>query len=319
MSRLATFTNTRLAQLTMTNPENRPMSSRSAMLLLGGVILLWGVNWPIMKTGLGSIGPFTFAASRMVLGGITMFIVAAVTGNLAWPHRKDWPVVVSVGLIQLAAFIGMATFALQFVPAGRSSILAYTTPLWVLPISFLLLRESVNGWKLVGFLLGLAGVLVMFNPASFDWSDSDTLLGNGTLMFAAMLWAVLIVQIRGHKWHGTPLSLIPWQFVIGTLTLVPVAFYLEGGQPIQWSGELWAILLYNGPVATGFCTWAIVTITRALPALTTSLGTLGVPVTGMVASAIVLSEPITGSNLGGLLLIIGGLALLAISERRGSA
>ena len=134
----------------MSNSENRPMSSRSALLLLGAVIVLWGVNWPIMKVGLESIGPFTFAASRMVLGGITMFTVAAATGNLTWPHRKDWPVVISVGLIQLAAFIGMVTFALQFVPAGRSSILAYTTPLWVLPISFLLLHESVNGWKLVG-------------------------------------------------------------------------------------------------------------------------------------------------------------------------
>ena len=303
----------------MTTLQNRPLNARSALILLGIVILLWGVNWPIMKTGLESIGPFTFAASRMILGGITMFIVAAITGHLAWPHRKDWPVVISVGLIQLAAFIGMATFALQFVPAGRSSILAYTTPLWVLPISFFLLRESVNGWKLVGFLLGLTGVLVMFNPTSFDWSDPNTLIGNGTLMFAAMLWAVLIVQIRTHHWQGTPLSLIPWQFAVATVTLVPVAIYLESDNPIRWSGELWAILLYNGPVATGFCTWAIVTITRALPALTTSLGTLGVPVTGMVAAAVVLGEPITGSNLGGLLLIVSGLALLAISERRNAA
>ncbi|MDF1819012.1 MAG: DMT family transporter [Immundisolibacteraceae bacterium] len=303
----------------MSDSQSHPITPRAALFLLGTVILLWGVNWPIMKVGLQSISPFTFAASRMVLGGITMFAVAGLTGNLTWPHRRDWPVVISVGLIQLAAFIGMATFALQYVPAGRSSILAYTTPLWVLPISFLLLREAVNGWKLVGFLLGLAGILVMFNPATFNWSDPDVLLGNGTLMFAAMLWALLIVQIRGHRWHGTPLSLIPWQFAVATVALVPVAFYLESDNPIQWSGELWATLLYNGPIATGFCTWAIVTITRALPALTTSLGTLGVPVTGMVASAIVLGEPITGSNLGGLLLIVGGLALLAISERRGAA
>lgn len=301
----------------MSTPTNAPMSHRAALLLLGVVIILWGVNWPIMKTGLNGIGPLSFAASRMVLGGLTMLAAAALTGQLAKPHRQDWPVVISVGLIQMAAFIGMATFALQYVPAGRSSILAYTTPLWVLPISLLLLREPVNRWKLVGFLLGFAGVVVMFNPATFDWSDPNILLGNGTLMFAAMLWAVLIVQIRGHQWHGTPLSLAPWQFMVATLALLPIALYLEGDKPIEWSGQLWAILLYNGPIATGFCTWAIVTVTRALPALTTSLGTLGVPVTGVIASAIVLGEPITGSNLGGLLLIIGGLALLALSERRG--
>ncbi len=303
----------------MSAPNNSPMHPRAAIILLGAIILLWGVNWPIMKVGLNGIGPFSFAASRMVLGGLTMFLAAALTGQLAWPHRQDWPVVISVGLIQIAAFIAMVTYALQFVPAGRSSILAYTTPLWVLPISMLLLKESVDKWKLIGFLLGFAGVVVMFNPASFDWHDPDVLLGNGILMFAAMLWAVLITQIRGHQWHGTPLSLAPWQFLVATLALLPIAFYLEGDQPIHWSGELWAVILYNGPIATGFCTWAIVTVTRALPALTTSLGTLGVPVTGVVASALVLNEPITGSNLGGLLLIVGGLGVLAISERFNSA
>ena len=156
----------------------------------------------------------------------------------------------------------------------------------------------------------------MFNPGSFDWHDRNVLIGNGTLMFAALLWAILIVQIRGHQWHGTPLSLAPWQFAIATLALLPIALIVEGDRPIAWSGELWAILLYNGPIATGFCTWGMVTVTRALPALTTSLGTLGVPVTGMVASAMVLGEPITGDNLGGLVLIVGGLATLTIAETR---
>ncbi|MBL4621834.1 MAG: DMT family transporter [Immundisolibacteraceae bacterium] len=166
----------------MSQPSNLPMNPRAALLLLGAIILLWGVNWPIMKLGLDGIGPFSFAASRMVLGGLTMFLAAALTGQLAWPHRQDWPVVISVGLIQIAAFIAMVTYALQFVPAGRSSILAYTTPLWVLPISMLLLKESVGRWKMVGFLLGLAGVLVMFNPMSFDWHDPNVVLGNGILM-----------------------------------------------------------------------------------------------------------------------------------------
>jgi drug/metabolite transporter (DMT)-like permease len=294
------------------------VTTRRAYLLLATVIVLWGVNWPVMKLGLADIPPMTFALSRMVLGALCMFGVAAARGGIRLPDRHDLPIVITVGLLQMAAFLGLVTVALQFVPAGRSSILAYTTALWVVPGAAILLGERLGGRKLVGFLLGMAGVAVMFNPAAFDWTDRNVLIGNGLLMLAAILWAAQIIQVRGHVWHASPLQLAPWQFTVAAVALLPVAIVMESGESIDWTGQLAAVLFYNGPIATAFAFWAVVTVNRALPAITTSLGTLGVPVTGVIASTVMLGEPVTPTNLTGLALIVGGLAWLALGDRKAS-
>jgi drug/metabolite transporter (DMT)-like permease len=99
------------------------------------------------------------------------------------------------------------------------------------------------------------------------------------------------------------------------LALLPIALFMDSGRSVDWTGRAVAVLFYNGPIATAFCFWAVVTVNRALPAITTSLGILGVPVAGVVASAVMLGEPVTVTNLTGLVLILGGLAWLALGDR----
>lgn len=293
------------------------VSRRTAWILLVLVILIWGINWPVMKVGLASIPPFTFVALRTLMGAAIMFSLAGALGLLHWPARQDWPVVLGVGLLQMAVFMTLITVALQFVPAGRSAILSYTTSLWVVPIAGWMLGERLSPLKWLGFGLGLAGVAVMFNPFGFDWHDPRVLLGNGLLLLAALVWAVLIVQIRGHRWRASPLALAPWQFGLASLLLLPLAWLLERDQAIRWSTDTVLVLLYNGPLATAFCFWAMVTVNRALPAVTTSLGTLGVPAVGALAAALALGERIGLSNGLGLALILGGLGCVSLADRAG--
>jgi len=298
---------------------SRVVTPRGAYALLLLVIGLWGANWPIMKVGLQYMPPLTFAATRVVLGALVLFTVNACTGRLRLPSRNDWRIVLSVGIMQMGGFMMSVTSGLQYVPAGRSSILAYTTSLWVVPLAALFLRERLAPLKLGGFVLGIAGVAVMFNPLGFDWHDPDVLLGNGLLMLGASLWAIQIVQVRGHRWEGSPLTLAPWQFTVAACMLVPAALLSESQAGIHWTPTLDVILLYNGPIATAFCFWAVLTFTRALPAMTTSLATLGVPVTGVLLSALFLGEPLTVTNTTGLVAILSGVALVALSDRRGAS
>lgn len=299
-------------------PDNPSLSSRAALTLLVLVIVLWGTNWPVMKVGLEYISPLLFTSMRMLLGCLCMIAMAWVTGYLRMPRPGEWSLILGVGLVQMAMFLGLVTIALQFVPAGRSSILAYTTSLWVVPLAALTLGERLNRQRLAGFVLGIGGVVVLFNPFGFDWSDPYVVMGNGLLLLAALCWALLIVFVRARNQQGPPLALAPWQFAIASAVLVPVAVVVEDVGQVAWSDStLLAILFYNGPIATAFAFWAIISVTRTLPAVTTSIGSLGVPAFGLTASTLVLGEQLTGTNVAGLLLIATGVAMVTLTEKNG--
>ena len=293
-----------------------PVTHRRAYLLLAGVILLWGVNWPVMKVGLQYMPPLWFAAARVLLGGACLFALVAARGRLRIPERRDLPILISVGVLQIALFLGIIHFSLQYVDAGRSAILAYTTPLWITPMAVVLLNEPMTTRRLAGLGLGLGGIGVLFNPATFDYSQTPALIGNGLLLLAALGWAVGIVHVRLHRWVMTSLELMPWQMLIGGILLTALAAWVEGGPPVRWSGTLAAILAYNGLAASAFCYWAFVTVSRSLPATSTAMGALGVPVAGVLISALFLAEPLSATIIVGLGLITAGVALVVVGDVR---
>jgi len=292
------------------------ISPTVARLLLVGVVILWGANWPVMKLGVGAMPPVWFGAARMVLGALSLFAFLAVLGRLQLPQRRDLAVVLSVGLLQMAAFLGLVNIALQQVEASRSAILAYTTPLWVTPAAVLLLGERLSPLKTLGLALGLGGVAALFNPFGFDWTDRPVLIGNGLLLLAAFSWSIAILHVRRHSWGSSPLQLAPWQMLVAVPPLALVSWLTEDWSQIQWNGGTLLILAYNGPLATAFCFWAVVSVTRALPAVTTSLSLLAVPVTGVAASALFLGEPLSTTLVTGLVLILGGTVLVNLSDLR---
>lgn len=288
----------------------------TAYLLIGTLLVVRGVNWPIIKIGLDYTTPMWFAASRMALGAMTLFLVLAIRREFKVPPREDWPIVLSLGILTMSLYLTLAHIGVGFIEAGRAAILAYTTPLWVAPAAILFLGERFNTWKMLGFLAGIGGIVALFDPLAFDWSKEDTLIGNGILLIGAMCWAIAILHVRAHKWRSTPLQLAPWQLVVGLIPTCIVAAILEPEPNIVWGWELGAIVFYNGCIATAWGSWALVTVNRSLPAISTSVGVLGVPAVGLVCSIILLNEPVTASLIVGVFLIFAGVALVVFSDQR---
>jgi drug/metabolite transporter (DMT)-like permease len=289
---------------------------RHARLLIACLVVVWGCNWPINKLVLNHISPLWFACLRVATGGLTFFLVQALGGRrIRLPARSDWVVVISIGLFQVAAVMGLVQVGLANVTAGRSAILSYTTPLWVLPGSILILRERPPPFKLIGLLLGVVGVAVMFNPFSFNWSDRSAVIGNLNLLIAAVLWAGVIIHVRAHRWTDTPWTLAPWQMLVGLGPLVTLAWFVEGPPPMPTASlDTIVLVIYSGPLVTAFPFWALITVSKNLPALTTSLTLLLVPVIGLLSSILILSEQVDVSLIIGLILIVGAVALVNLAD-----
>ena len=294
------------------------MTRAKPYLLLACLGLVWGIHWPVAKTGLRDLPPFTYGVFRV---GTALALIAAIQiarGNLRRPDRRDLPIILSVALGQMAGGIVLMNLALPMISAGRSSILVYTMPLWVAVIQIAAYKSRASGRQLAGLLVGLVGIGVLLNPLAIDWHSPGEVLGSGELIVSALLWAVTTIHIRRHQWHSTPLALEPWQLLAALVPLVLAAIAFDAGKPIHWSPTSVAVVLYSGPLATALAFWLSQSISRSLTPLATTMGFLAVPVVGLVSSSILLAEPLTILDLVGFATTLAGIVIVSLAPERGS-
>jgi drug/metabolite transporter (DMT)-like permease len=292
---------------------------RLGAILLVTVVLAWGLTWPVNKVILATVPPLWAVALRTGIGAVALFVLAALQGRLGLPPRGDLPVLVSIALLHMVGFGVLSSIGLQTVPTGRSVVLAYTTPLWVVPGAALFLGEPLTARRIVGVVVGLAGLIVLFNPLAFDWTERAAVLGNLAILAAALLWAASILHIRGHPWHSTPFDLLPWETVLAAAVLTPLAYLIAGPPTFTIDAPLAALLVYAGVPGTALAYWAVAMASRHLPAITTSLGLLATPVVSTLVAAVWLQEVPTPDVLAAMGLILSGIVIGATGDARGES
>jgi drug/metabolite transporter (DMT)-like permease len=282
---------------------------REAIALLAVIAVAWGTSWPVTKGILQDLSPMWTTALRSAIGATALFTISALRRKLVLPQRGDISVVLNIAVLHMVAFSGLVTTGLQFVPAGRSVVLGYTTPLWVTMGARVFLGEILTLSRTMGLIVGISGLLLLFDPSTFDWNNYNAVIGNALVLVAALCWAASILHVRVHKWVSTPFELVPWQALLATCTLVLLAFIFEGVPHIEWNARLVLLLLYGGCIGIALPYWAMQIVSRSLSAITTALGLLAVPVVGVACSSFALDEPLNFELVAAIVLIITGIAI----------
>ncbi|ONG50072.1 hypothetical protein BKE38_19610 [Pseudoroseomonas deserti] len=267
-------------------------------------VTLFGGAWPVTKAALADASPLWFAVSRTLLGALVSGLGLAMMRQLSLPSRQDWPAVLGVGLLQLGLFFALTHLAVALVPAGRTAVLANVTIYWLVPMSVLLMGETVSPRRWAAAGLGLAGVAALSGPWAVDWRDPDILLGHAMLVLAALLWSCAIIVTRRFPPRTTMLANLPWCFLLGGLILVPMAIVMEPTGGIGPASYWHAALI--GCIVAPVGTWAVIEAGRRLPGAVSSVGFLLAPAIGVIVSTLWLGEPV------GWDVIIGG-ALIGAS------
>jgi drug/metabolite transporter (DMT)-like permease len=290
-------------------------TQKHIFLILIGTIFLLGISWPINKIGLHYMSPIAFSVGRLVIATVLTFLIVIMTRQFIWPGRKDWPMILAVGIFQIGIFVLLMNMGLSLMDVGRSTILVYTTPIWVTPMAVFLFKESAGFLKWLGLLLGILGMMTLFSPWGVNWTDPNDIAGNLFLLLAALSWAISILCIRYMKWEHSPLALLPWQLLIGTIPILCLLLFEDQTQVIHWNGQLVSILLFAGIFTQAIVTLGLMTVGKVLPSATTSLSLLAVPILSLFFSALLLGEKLTLVNGIAMLFLILGLICTALDSK----
>ena len=291
------------------------MGSRRALVALLLLTLIWGYNWVLTKQALEYAAPFTFAALRSVGATFAMFAVLILTSRplkLVAPQKTFW-----FGLCNCGLFLLFQNWALVAGGAGKTSVLAFTMPIWTLLLSWVLLRERVRGAQWLAAAATLVGLVLIVDPWSFHASLASKALG----ILAALSWSAATIMLK--RWRselaGDLLTVTAWQMAFGSAFLLLTAA-LVPEPATRWTPQFIVILVYIILVSTALAWFLWLYVLERLPAWQAGLSVLGVPAVTLLFSRMQLAERVEPLEVAGILLIGCGLALLSFlnwrAERR---
>lgn len=282
------------------------------------VPFIWGYNWVVMKSALSFIGPFEFAAWRFVPAGVLMLgsmaalrrpLLVRPLGQVAW-----------AGILQAGVNTALSLFALRTGPAGRSALLCYTMPFWVVILGWPFLRERPGRVQTVALVTAAGGLTLVFLGGSGAGGNLPAAaLATGAGL--AWAWGAVITRRLLVREHADTLAVAAWQNLFGGLALALAALFFPG-RPTTWSPYLVFAVLYEILPATAVAWFLWTVLLKHVSAGVASLAILATPLMGLLASAAQLGERPHGLEAAGLGLLILALALvgpLAVRQARRGA
>lgn len=289
--------------------EPRQFTRLTLYLLLGMAVLILGSNWPVMVNALETVTPIWHAAIRLAGAAVAVLVIAFFTGNLVVPPKRDVPLILSTAIVRLAGGGVLVFIALTLVPAGRASVLVWTSALWTVPMAAVFLGAKMTTQRWSGLLIGLVGVAAISELWNNSWDDRDVVVGTALLLVAALFNAATSVHIRHHQWSIDPLQAMPWQLLVAVVPVAALAFIVDGPPDFDWTWQLIANFAYQSVIVSGLAFWAQMVVLRRLEPVSVNLTLMGVPVVGVISSAVILDEGISAPLGIGMVLVLAGVAV----------
>jgi len=273
-----------------------------ALVVLGPV---WGYGWIATKISLEYSDALMFAALRVPLSAALLFLVMIVLRKPLRPPPLGWTML--IGLLQTTLFVGLVITALHDAGAGKVSVITYTMPFWLLLLAWIFLGERLRGVQWLAVALAFVGLVLVVRPWELAGAVSGILTLLGGLSWAG---AALVVKLMQRRHTVDVLSLTSWQMLFGSVPLVVAALLTYSGGP-DWTFSFWWGLIYTVVLANAVAWFLWLYALHALPAGMAGLGTLSIPIVGVVAAWAQLGEVPTLVEGIGMALIITALAVLA--------
>jgi drug/metabolite transporter (DMT)-like permease len=277
--------------------------------MLLALTAVWGASFLFIKVGVRDFSPSTLICLRCGLAVLTLLPILLVRSGAREAIAAARPRVGAlavVGIVNTAIPFFLITWGEQYVDSGLTAILNASSVLFAALFAFVLDRgQRVTGLRLAGVLIGFAGVVLLVGAQ--PGGGHRAVPGALAIVGAAVCygWAALYT---GRRLRGTPpLVVATGSTLAATLVSLPPALIQLPASMPGW--KEWASVIALGVLGTGIGYLLYYGLIAGAGASRAILVTYLVPPMALVYGALILDEPVTATSLGGLALILGGVAL----------
>ena len=268
----------------------------------------WGFNWPVTKYLLSELPPLTLRGSSGVIGAALLALLALLSRQSLHVPRWMWPRIVLLGVLNVTAWMVLMGLALLWLPASEAALIAYTMPVWASLLAWPVLGERPTLSRTVALVMAFAGLASIMGGNGLS-ASVQKLPGIIMALCGAIGFAVGTVLAKRRPILLPPIPAAAWQIGIGCLPVAIAGLLIETTNVSAITETGWALLVYSvvGQFCIAYVSW-FAALAR-LPASVAAIGTMAVPVIGVVTSALALHEPLGPGQIAALIFTLAGVAL----------
>jgi len=296
------------------NPNKTPAANSLAtgFMFLTVTAVGWGLNWPVMKQILTELPPLSARGWSGIVGAVSLAAVALARGENMRVPRALWPRLVGLSLLTVGAWASLISVALLWLRASEAAVIAASMPVWVSLLALAILGEHFSLLRAFALAIAIAGLAILFGADSFE-ANFVKWPGAALAIMATLLVALGTVLTKRFPFQLPAISIATWQIAIGCVPIMLVGLWFERADFAGLSTQGWVLMAYMTFVQFCVCYACWFAAISRLPASTASIGSLLIPVVGVLASAATLGEPLGLREILALTLTLGGVVLAARS------
>lgn len=183
--------------------------------------IICGLNVPIGKSLLSEwMTPIGLAATRIIFATLIFWLISLFCKREK-VSRKDLIVIALGGVSGVAATYLSFAWGLNYTTPIHFALIVALNPIVVMLLSSLFLRESINGRKTIGVILGISGAWVLISQMDTTSSGTNNLLGIAFAVANTVMLGFYLIIIRKVAAKYTPITLQKWMFLFAAILLLP--------------------------------------------------------------------------------------------------
>ncbi len=295
----------------MSGLQTRRAASRISPLGLVFLVITsvgWGLNFPIIKNLLSEWPPLSSRGLCGVVGAVALALFAVARRQSLSVPKPMWSRLLLVSMLTIGGWAAFMGLALLWLSASEAAVISISIPVWVALLAWPILGERLSPVRAVSLAVALAGIAVLIGGHGIQASLAK-LPGFLCVLAGTVSVALGTVLTKHFPLAMPPLSLAAWTVGIGCLPVAIVGLAVEQPQLAALSSIGWASMAYITLIQFCLCYVCWFAALERLPAATASIGTLLVPVIGVLSAGAILHEPLGVREITALVVTLGGVAI----------